>query len=127
MYLDLSDIFEYFESITIEDNNYLNINDYHIYSQAERNNLTGSNIIEQSDFLLLPKIGRNEIVAKYLVQKNNKKLLSNKGDEDFFYKFHWYIEDNHLVDEWQNFEKRELMNFAANWCEQNDIKFTLKT
>ena len=34
--------------------------------------------------------------------------------------------DIYELDDWNKFEKAELIHFAAAWCEENQIKFTVK-
>ncbi len=126
MYFQIKKKCYFFEKLSDIDLYYFNNIDYQIYSEEERQGLIFSGTNEASDFLLIPQINRNEIVKKYLSQKNNKNLLRKEEDKDFDRKFHWYIEDNHLVDDWNRFEQSELIAFASEWCKQNQIKFTLK-
>lgn len=126
MHLQLREICFFFEKLLDTNCNYLNIKDYQIYSIEERQVFINIDTYETNDFLLIPQIERNEIVEKYLINRNNQSLLRKKGDKDFNRKFHWYIEDNHLVDDWNHFEKSILITFASRWCEKNQIKFTVK-
>lgn len=105
---------------------YLNRENYQIYHEKDRQELINLEIFDAGDFVSIPQTNRNEIVVKYLTKKNNKNLLCKQNDKDFFHKFHWYTEDNLLVDEWDDFEKAELINLAVRWCEQNQIRFSLK-
>lgn len=126
MHLQIREICFFFEKLFDTNCNYFNIKDYQIYSVEERQGLISADNYEANDFLLIPQIERNEIVRKYLINGNNKNLLRKKGDKDFYRKFHWYLEDNHLVDDWRHFEQSELIAFASEWCEQNQVEFTLK-
>ena len=126
MYLKLCDLLYYFEDAFENKATFLSIVDYQIYSEEEKLILVNKEIYQREDFLLIPKKDFQEIVVKYLIKKNNSKLLREKESKDFYKKFHWYIEDNLLVEEWKYFEKTELIYFASAWCEQNQIKFTVK-
>ena len=126
MYLKIREICFFFEKLLDTNFNYFNIKDYQIYSVEEQQGLINEDIYEANDFLLIPQIELSKIMEKYLIIKNNQSLLRKKGDKDFYRKFHWYIEDNHLVDDWQHFEQSELIAFASEWCEQNQIEFTVK-
>ena len=130
MYLKLSQVYFYFEYI-VEPNYenesyYLNTKDYQMCNKDEKHELIYSDLFVESDFLPIPQIDRNDIVVKYLTEKNNRKLIRQRNDKEFFGIFHIYTEDNRLVEEWLDFEKTELINYAAAWCEQNQIKYTLK-
>lgn len=126
MYLDLSQTYFFFECVLEPDFNYFNLEDYQTYSKEERQSLINSNTYETKKFIPIPQIGRNEIVEKYLIKNNNKNLLRKFKSRDFYRIFHRYIEENHLVDDWNDFEKSELIEFASMWCEENQIKFTSK-
>lgn len=105
---------------------YLNRENYQIYHEKDRQELINLEIFDAGDFVSIPQTNRNEIVVKYLTKKNNKNLLCKQNDKDFYQNFHWYTEDNLLVDEWDDFEKAESINLAVRWCEQNQIRFSLK-
>lgn len=126
MYLELNQIFSYFEYVSEPISTYFNEKNYQINSKKERDELINFETFDTSDFLIIPQINRNEIVVKYLTEKNNQSLLRKQNDKDFYHRFHWYTEDNLLVDEWIDFEKTELIKLAVKWCEQNQIKFTMK-
>ncbi len=126
MYLILVEICFFFEKILDVDNNYLNLDNYQIYSIEERQELINIETYGVNDFLLIPQMDRNEIVIKFLKEKCNKKLLWIQNKTQSFGKFHDYIEENHLVEAWRNYEKSELIKFASVWCEQNNIEFTIK-
>ena len=126
MYLQIKKICYFFEKLSDTDRYYFNDIDYKFYSEEERQGLIISKTYEASDFFLIPQLYRNEIVKKYLSIKNNQNLLRKIEDKDFYRKFHWYIEDNHLVDDWNHFEQLELISFAAEWSKQNQRKFTMK-
>jgi len=126
MHLQIREVCFFFEKLLDTNCNYFNVKNYQIYSVEERQGLINTDTYEGSDFLLIPQIERNEIVEKYLINKNIGSLLRKKEDKDLYRKFHWYVEDNHLVDDWKHFEQSELIVFASEWCEQNQIKFTGK-
>jgi len=126
MYLQLAQVAFFFEKVVEPGFNYFNTRDYQICSADERQRLLSTDTYEETTFLLIPQIDRNEIAAKYLVEKNNRNLLREREVEDFYRKFHWYVEDNHLANDWNHFEKLELIRFAATWCERNQLRFTGK-
>lgn len=95
-------------------------------SKDEKERLVNANYYLEQDFFLIPQIDRNEIVLKYLAWKRMRNLVRNKKEKNFYTKFHWYIEDNNLVEDWNIFEKEEILSFASQWCEKNQIKFTIK-
>ena len=124
MYFQLAQSYFFFERILESANNYFNIEDYQVYSAEERQELINADTFRTNAFLLIPQLERNEIAIKYLTEKNNQKLLRKREHKDFYQRFHWYTEDNYLVDDWNSFEKSELITFASMWCEQNQIEFT---
>ena len=126
MYLEINKLISYFEYTSLSTFYYLNLIDYNVYCEKEYETLINLEIFVKNDFLLIPQNNRNEIMVKYLIKKNNQNLLQKQNDKDFCQKFHWYLEDNLLVDEWNCFENKELVNTAIKWCEQNQITFTLK-
>lgn len=125
IYLKLGEICFFFEKVLDADNNYINLNDYQIYSIEERQELINIETYGVNDFLLIPQMDRNEIVIKFLKEKCNQKLLWKQHETRSFGKFHDYIEDNHLVEAWNNYEKSELIKFVSAWCEQKSIEFTI--
>lgn len=126
MYLRLRTIIYYFEKIFEAEYNYLNSINYQIFSEDERQELINTDLYQTEDFVLIPQMERNEIAALFLRKYNNKSLLREKSSNEFFHQFHWYIEDNHLVNEWQIFEQEELLKFAVDWCQRNRINYTEK-
>lgn len=126
MHLQIREICFFFEKLLDTNCNYFNLKDYKIYSVEERQVLISDDTYESNDFLLIPQIERNEIVERYLIKRNNKSLLRKKGDKDFDRRFHWFIEDYQLADDWKHFEQSELIAFASEWCKQNQIEFTEK-
>ncbi len=126
MYLQIRKICYFFEKISDTDGYFFNVKDYQIYSAEEQQASIISDTYEVGDYLLIPQIDRNEIVKKYLSANNIQNLLHKQEDKDFDRIFHWYIEDNHLTDDWNYFEQSELSTFASKWCEQNQIRYTLK-
>jgi len=126
MYLQLTKICFIFEKILEDEYNYFNVEDYHVYSIEERQELINAETYKTDDFILISQMERNEIVEKYLVKNRNYKLLLNRKDYNFYDKFHWYIEDNNLVNDWNSFERFELIKFAVVWCKKNKIRFTTK-
>lgn len=126
MYLQLSKIYFAFEKILDAERKYFDMIDYQIYSEDERKDLINADARKENDFILIPQIDRNKIVAKYLIEKNNRKLLREKEDEYFYNEFRRYIEGNRLVEDWNHFEKAELIAFASEWCALNQIKCSAK-
>lgn len=126
MHLQIKEICLYFEKLIVTNCNYFNIKDYQIYSAEEKQVFINNDTCEENDFIIIPQLERIEIVEKYLNNINNKSLLLKKKNKDFYSKFHWFIEDNHLVDDWNHFEKNELIVFASAWCNQNKINYTIK-
>ncbi len=105
---------------------YLNRIDCKIYSEIERQESINSDESNKCDFQKIDQIDRNEIVSKYLVDKNNKRLLRKSDDKDYFSKFHCYVEENLLVEDWYMYEKKELTEYAAEWCKQKNIRYSLE-
>lgn len=126
MYLRIKEFCYFFEKLSEADSNYFNTEDYQICSGEERQELIDEETYEAGDFLLIPQLERDEIVKKFLARNNEQSLLRKTGDEALFPGFHRYLEDNHLTDEWNQFEKSELIAFASDWCERNQIEFTVK-
>ena len=126
MYLKLKDLLYYFEGAFENEPCFLNLFDYQVYSKEEKCRLINTEICHVDDFLQIPRKDFDEIVVKFLLEKNNVSLLRKKEEKDFYRKFHWYTEDNHLVNDWRDFEEAELIAFASEWCDQNQIKFTVK-
>ncbi len=115
-----------FERIGTPEEDYFNINDYLIYSNEDRQNLINADLYTANDFLLIPTLDHNEIAAWYLLEKNNKKLWRKRHNDTFFNEFHNFIEDELLLHDWQTFERNKLLEFAVEWCHENQIKYTLK-
>lgn len=126
MYLKLNEVVNHFDRLYGMSVTYFNKEDYQIYCEEERLELIDLEVFDESDFLLIPQIDYKELKARFLIKQNNKRLLRMQNDKDFDRKFHWYTEDNSLVGDWVDFVDTELISFAAKWCEQNQIKFTLK-
>jgi len=126
MYLQLKQVIYYFEKILTPSNNYFNIFNYQFFSKEERQDLINTDIYRLDDFLPVPQLDRDDIVIAFLDKHNEKKMIREALNGNLFHKFHWYVEDNKLVDDWELFEKEELLRFAMGWCEQNHINYTCK-
>lgn len=126
MFVRVKDVIFCFEKITTDDENYFNLLDYRIYNEEERLQLIYNGVYIRDDFVLIPQINRYDIAIDFLKIKNMKKILHKIEISDFDQMFHWFIEDNNLKDEWHNFEEIKLIEFAAKWFDQNQIKYTLK-
>ena len=125
-YIEIKKFLYYFEFIVEREENFFNLADYQIYTSEERQELINSDTYLRDDFLPIPQIDRDVIVRKYIDQFNRHSRLERLNGDDFFHKFHWFIEDNRLTEDWSKFEEKELLLFAVAWCEHNQIKYTAK-
>lgn len=105
---------------------FFNINDYYIYDENEKQELIYNELYSDIDFLQIPQLNRDTIVYDFLKAKNELRLLRLKDERDFFGLFHNFYEENWLRDEWYEFEKAALIEFAREWCNNNGIKFSEK-
>lgn len=104
---------------------YLRLSDYKIFEE----NAIGVEDNLKSQFLLLPSVRYGEIEEAFIESLNNRKYshcfkrLNNNHFEQFF---HCFLEDNNLMQDWRDFEKKYLIAFASEWCRSQGIKYSTK-
>ncbi len=129
MYLKLKEAAYGFECIFDEEVSYFNTGNYQSCSAEDMRALISVKIYTKSDFLLIPRLSRHDMVIAFLQKCNNRSLLRQQTaltEPEFFHLFHWYLEDHLLTAQWKEFETSALLAFAADWCRDNGIAFTLK-
>lgn len=119
MYISIKDLMPYMEQ----------------YSDAYLNEVTGDFISGEMtgqsipDLLKIPKIDNTQIKRLYVSQQLNIKSLMNKllrtPEDEFIHSFHLLIENSEFADEWYRFYESKLLQFAADWCNENNIRYTL--
>ena len=127
-YINLNNEYEKFWHGFIS--NYYNKTTGEIIDEYEMQNILGQDnfFYTKEDFIQLPTIEEN-LHMKFLEDFNVKSLLNkarNFKEEEFGRQFHILIEDNRLSEHYNNFLQKYLINVAKKWCEENNIKYTLK-
>lgn len=105
---------------------YININTYEIhidYNDDEK--------YHNSSFISLPFIDatsyrdlQNTFLKKYFPKRF--KEFANINGEEFEDYFHITINDNLLLYDWYKYEDDYKIKLLQEWCEQNNIKYSLK-
>ena len=126
MYLQLKQTIYYFEKIIEPNNYYFDLVNYQFVSMEKRQEMINIDTYQPDDFLYVSQLDRNDIVIDFLNKHNEKRLIRGVSTDDLFHVFHWFIEENMLLDEWKEFEKQKLLEFAVSWCEKNCVKYTRK-
>ena len=126
MYININDIYMYFEYRLAPDNHYLCKYDYRIYSEDQKKELLILDNYDIFDFVFIRQIDFNLLAVEYLLAIYEKRLAMEKNHKNFISVFFSFIDGNGLSDDWYNFEKEKLIDFGRSWCEENGINYTLK-
>ncbi len=129
MYLKLKEAAYEFERIFDAEDSYFNTSNYKSYTEEDMRTLISAEMYTKSDFLLIPRLSRHDTTIAFLQKWSNRSLLRQQAaltEPEFFHLFHWYLEDHLLTAQWKEFETSALLAFAADWCRDNGIAFTLK-
>lgn len=76
-------------------------------------------------YLLIPKPNAKEAIYSYIDQaadESYKALLDLPGD-DIIHAFHVKVTDDGFFDQWEYFEYNYILDKAAKWCDQHNIKY----
>lgn len=105
---------------------YLNINTYEIHIDYNDDKK-----YHNSSFIPFPFIDansyrdlQNTFLNKYYPKKFRQFIKLD--DEEFEDYFHITINDNLLLDDWYKYEDDYKLKMLQEWCEQNNIKYSLK-
>ncbi len=83
--------------------------------------------IDISSLISLPKIHMKCIADRFVHNYENKKIREkllkeyDKNKDSFF-----LIEKYNLNDEWEEYRIRHEISFASEWCEENNVNYSLK-
>ncbi len=83
--------------------------------------------IEIKESLLIPKMNESVIAKQFIAHmKNNKlnKLLDTQAH--FLNRFHRQINDLSVYDQWIAYRNAYYIQAAIEWCEANQINYTIK-
>ena len=118
MYINLNNFICFMDSYS---NAYLSPENYICYYEHDLSDN------EKKVSLLIPQINESGIAKQFIVHmKNNKlnKLLDT--DAHFLNRFHIQINDLSLYDQWIAYRKDYYIQAAIEWCEANQINYTIK-
>ena len=83
--------------------------------------------IDISSLILLPQIDLKCLADSFIRSLVNKKIPQkllkafDKNSDSFF-----LIDKYNLQDEWEEYRTRYEVSFASEWCDQNNVNYTLK-
>lgn len=123
MYINLHSLVPYICGVSC---GFININNYNVYIDCNENEF-----YDNPSFLALPYIKaplyrelKNDFLEKYFPRKSKFfKNLDNNSFEDYF---HLTVNDNLLLDDWYKYEDEYKIKLLQEWCEKNNIYYTLK-
>lgn len=104
---------------------YIRLSDYEIFEE----NSIGEEYDLKVKYILLPSVYYGEIEEAFIESLNNRKYshrFQQLKNNHFEQCFHWLLEDNNLMQDWRNFEKKYLIAFASEWCKSQGIKYSTK-
>ncbi len=106
---------------------YLNLNTYEVNIEYDSCKLYENN----SSYIALPYINsvsyrnlKNDFLKIYFPRKSKSFIAMN--DDEFEDYFHIMINDNLLTDDWYKYEDNFKLKLLQEWCERNNISYTLK-
>ncbi|GEM_PF-4256492 len=86
---------------------------------------------EDTRYILVPKFDDDKIMAMYIDQLNDRtlkyKISKLLSDNDYIRKFHHFINDHALYDDFIQYSQGVKLKIAEEWCNQNNLKYTLKS
>lgn len=101
------------------------LTDFNVYETSELYKLfqysSKSEIYQSNIFIEFDKIDIIELKKQFLLQRNEYELFKNMSDKEFDLKFNQYIDNNHLIRIWHDFEISLLESAFNKWCRANSI------
>jgi hypothetical protein len=84
-----------------------------------------------SGYIILPHVDESEIIDAYIRQISDialqKRLIRGKSGGDFSHGFHIEINNRGMYTEWIEFRENLIKKIAKDWCDGNNIRFSIKT
>lgn len=120
---------------------YVYISDLAVAMSGVTNNMyldisTGAFLLKKDlpsskNYLRIPRIDSNSLALEYIgeksvPQKTKRKLKKFTEDPKFGSYFHRTVNDEGLYDDWSEFQKKREYEIAENWCNANNIRYSLK-
>ena len=104
-----------------------------IYSQSESHQLSASikllQIPQSDEISLIRKYMQNSAYFtdtsrfRQLISLCNTDILSGKEQSELLHKFHVYVNDFNLYDDWIKFRSEQLLETAKIWCKEHNVYF----
>lgn len=124
MYINLNSIIPYICGVSC---GFINIDNYELYIDYGKKEEYYNN----PSFLELPYIDKlsyrdlkNKFLEKYI--PNKKHHFIKMRDDEFEDYFHLALNNNLLVDDWYEYEDSFKIKLLQEWCDSNNIHYTLK-
>jgi len=83
----------------------------------------------KDDFIEIPILHHSlsrEFLKLNKIYSYHMKKVSEMTDSEVSSVCHWYCEENHLIQQWREYERKNLSDFAIDWCEENGILYSNK-
>lgn len=124
MYINLNSIIPYICGVPC---GFINIDNYELLIDYENK----EEYYDNPSYLELPHIDelsyrniKNKFLEKYISRK--KHHFIKMKDDEFEDYFHLALNDYLLVDDWYEYEDNFKIKLLQEWCDSNNIHYTLK-
>lgn len=119
MYIELDDMVCYMLSCSEA---FFDIDNYSLYYRSELPSDAGD-----INILQLPEVDETSVIESFIDKHPHMRRKIERQNKDLTDEFHRIVNDEGLCDEWMQFRWAFLQDVAADWCNQNNIKFTKKS
>ena len=119
MYIELDDLVCHMLSCSEA---FFDIDNYLLYYRFEL-----PSDADSINILQLPKVDETRVIESFIDKHPHLRRKIERQNKALADGFHRIVNDEGLYDEWTQFRWAFLQDVAADWCNQNNIKFTKKS
>ena len=119
MYIELDDLVCHMLSCS---ESFFDIDNYLLYYESEL-----PPDADSINILQLPKVDETRVIDSFINKHPHLRRKIERQNKALADGFHRIVNDEGLYDEWTQFRWAFLQDIAADWCNQNNIKFTKKS